>query len=194
MHTYMLLQICFEKELKEAKAVVIEPPQPKIKLKVPPGQETPASVGAKRITIHVKDTKSSGAPSPAPQSGLSSASSGPDTIPEAARGLPAANGAGLLPQHPQLEKTRSTSVSGASPSPSFPSAKQEVNARPSPPMIPRVNGTLNGVAPSSHQLGTPQQNGHHVPVPPPPPPIWDKKVRAPGRGALRDVLYLVDHN
>ncbi|SPQ18017.1 c9b34a40-38d1-45ab-92c4-bacae7016f91 [Thermothielavioides terrestris] len=46
------LKECFEKELNEAKAQVQEPPQPKIKLKMTPGQETPV-VGSKKITIHV---------------------------------------------------------------------------------------------------------------------------------------------
>jgi hypothetical protein len=173
--------------VNEAKAVVQEPAQPKIKLKVPPGSETPVT-SAKKITIHVKDNKSSGAPSPAPQTGLSSDSGGPDIN----RSLPPVVNTPVLPQHIQLEKARSFPTPGASPSPSFPGA----SAQPSPAMAPRVNGASplngpNGISPdgqNGHQFpqGAPVQNGH-PPAAPPPPPIHDKKTRAPGKG-LGDAL------
>ncbi|KAK5663543.1 hypothetical protein OQA88_3974 [Cercophora sp. LCS_1] len=186
------LKECFERELKEAKAAVQEPPQPKIKLKVQPGQETPVT-GAKRITIHVKDSKSSGAPSPAPPTGQSSESSRADGGQDVSRSFSSTAGTPGLLQHAQLDKARSLSLSGASPSPSLGPAGQNGSAQPSPAMLPRANGNvplMNGVAASGQHPqfahGVPGQNGHHQ-APPPPPPIWDKQLRAPGRG-LSDAL------
>lgn len=187
--------------MAKAKAVVQEPPQPKIKLKIPLGSETPAP-SAKRITIHVKDTKSSGAPSPAPQTGQSSDSSRADGGQDINRSfpLPAANTPGGPLQHLQLEKARSFSTPGASPTPPFVGVRQEGSAQPSPAMIPRVNGAValngqNGIGPIGQNtpqlpIGAPVQNGH-PPAPPPPPPIYDKKFRAAGRGeSKQDSIYI----
>lgn len=168
--------------------MVQEPPQPKIKLKVPPGQETPVA-GPKKITIHVKDPKGSAAASPAPLTGLSSDSSRADAALDGNRPLPSANAPTFALQHAQLDKMRSLSTSGAPPSPALSGSRLDGSAQPSPAMLSRVNGVVAGpngvttVGQHAHQfsLATPHQNGH-PPVPPPPPPIYDKTIRAPGRG------------
>jgi len=99
----------------------------------------------------------------------------------------------VIPQHIQLEKAKSFSTPGASPSPSLAGA---VSGQPSPALVPRINGAapmngLNGIGPAGpngHQSqGAPLQNGHAPVAPPPPPPIYKEKTRAPGRG-LADAL------
>ena len=168
--------------------MVQEPLQPKIKLKVPPGQETPVT-GPKKITIHVKDPKSSAAVSPAPTTGLSSDSSRGEVAVDTNRVPSVANAPAFVFQHAQLEKAKSLSTSIASPSPSLISVRVDGSAQPSPAMLPRVNGVMDGsngvtaVAQNPHQLSlsTPLPNGPS-PLPAPPPPIYDKIFRAPGRG------------
>ncbi|KAK4193472.1 Bromodomain-containing protein [Podospora australis] len=175
----------FYEELEKAKAVVQEPPQPKIKLKVAPGQETPV-LPTKKITIHVGGPKGSATGSPAPPTNQSA----DGATPQAAA------------INPQLEKARSMSISGASPSPS----SVAPGAGPSPAMAPGLNGNVprpfnltNGTGPTPQGQPIfqphPLQNGHPAPVaapvpapaPPPPPPVWDNIYRAPGRG-LADAL------
>ncbi|KAM7224385.1 Bromodomain-containing protein [Rhypophila decipiens] len=188
-----VLKECFEKELSAAKAVVPEPPQPKIKLKVP-GQETPVT-GPKKITIHVGGSRSSAAPSPAPPTGQSSDSNRTDgPALNGGRSGPLGPGAGVLPL--QLDKTRTGSVASPVPLPmaSFPKAESGVQQLPGAPA--RVNGVgpgtvnrPNGSAVQHFAPVQPLQNGHpqHPIAPPAPPapapsPIYDRKLRAPGKG------------
>lgn len=174
------LKQAFYDELNAAKAVVPEPPQqPKIKLKVGSGQDTPV-LGAKKITIHVGGSKGSATGSPAPPTNRSS-ESGP--IPPQASFTTAASF--------QLDKPMSLPSAGGSPSP-------PVIAPGPPSMVPRPNGhvpspmmMMNGQHgyPGSHQA---LQNGHlppaPAPAPAPPPPLWDNLVRAPGRGIADSLL------
>ncbi|PNP58730.1 hypothetical protein THARTR1_01746 [Trichoderma harzianum] len=95
------LEKFFYGQLKKAQAAVSEPSQPKIKLKVGQGSETPGS--SKKITIHVGGRDSSVA-SPAPQVAQSSETNGN------------VNGAGQLSAN--LEAPRSVSASAPSPTPS----------------------------------------------------------------------------
>ncbi|KAL6829622.1 Bromodomain-containing protein [Trichoderma afarasin] len=95
------LEKFFYGQLKKAQAAVSEPSQPKIKLKVGQGSETPGS--SKKITIHVGGRDSSVA-SPAPQVAPSSETNGN------------VNGAGQLSAN--LEAPRSVSASAPSPTPS----------------------------------------------------------------------------
>ncbi|KAL6794837.1 Bromodomain-containing protein [Trichoderma sp. SZMC 28013] len=95
------LEKFFYGQLKKAQAAVSEPSQPKIKLKVGQGSETPSS--SKKITIHVGGRDSSVA-SPAPQVAQSSETNGN------------VNGAGQLSAN--LEAPRSVSASAPSPTPS----------------------------------------------------------------------------
>ncbi|KAK1755277.1 Bromodomain-containing protein [Echria macrotheca] len=189
------LKECFENEVKEAKAVVQEPPQPKIKLKVPPAQETTPAPSTKKITIHV--AKSSGAPSPALPSGQSSDSSRVEAAPDMDRALPLGPATGnLIPQHPQhsqIDKARS--FSGPPPGTPMGPLGHAGNVAQPLAMAPKVNGATfvhppNGVAVPGQaphpQQGMPVSNGHH-PAQALPPPIYDNKVRAPGRG-LADAL------
>jgi len=186
------LQECFEKELNEAKAVVQEPPQPKIKIKVPPGQETP-TIGPKKITIHVGGSRGSTAASPAPPTGLSSDSNRTDALVNGNRSIPppaAAPGPGVHPA--QLDKSNSLSASA---SPAVKTAKVEANGQVSPVSFPRINGNGPNVlgVPNGNLAQTssfqqaptaaaPLLNGHAVVAPPPPPRVYNEKRRAPGRG------------
>lgn len=160
--------------------MVAEPPQPKIKLKVAPGQETPVA-GSKKITIHVGGSRSSAAASPAPPTGQSSDSNRTDG--------PAVNGgrgpqpSGALPPH--LDKTKSGS--GVSPSPTAGWARPafEDRGQALPGGQARVNGAPGTVdGPNGSASGAPLQNGHSQPpvAAPPPPLIYDRKLRAPGKG------------
>ncbi|KAL7908579.1 Bromodomain-containing protein [Trichoderma velutinum] len=96
------LEKFFYGQLKKAQAAVSEPSQPKIKLKVGQGSETPSS--SKKITIHVGGRDSSVA-SPAPQVAQSSETTNGNV-----------NGAGQLSAN--LEAPRSVSASAPSPTPS----------------------------------------------------------------------------
>ena len=144
--------------LEEAKQHVQEPPQPKIKLKVPQSSETPTH--PKKITIHVGG-KNSAAGSPAPATGQQAEA-------EATR-----NGAPLLknpfagtPGGPsnQLNKARSVSVSAPSPnskatgvvkpeeaaraSPAIPPQQRTTTFQQfAPPIVPPPSSGPNGVAP-----------------------------------------------
>ncbi|KAH6609176.1 polybromo-1 [Trichoderma cornu-damae] len=112
------LEKAFYGHLKKAQAAVSEPSQPKIKLKVGQGSETPGS--SKKITIHVGGRDSSVA-SPAPQS----------TQPSEANG--AANVNGSSQPSANLEAPGSVSATAHSPSPSSQAGlKAEDGARASP--------------------------------------------------------------
>ncbi|KAL7811234.1 Bromodomain-containing protein [Trichoderma aethiopicum] len=113
------LEKFFYSHLKKAQAAVPEPSQPKIKLKVGQGSETPSS--SKKITIHVGGRDSSVA-SPAPQ------------VNQASEAIAAANVNGATAQlSANLEPPRSVSASAPSPTPSSQvGMKVEEGARASP--------------------------------------------------------------
>ncbi|EGR47470.1 uncharacterized protein TRIREDRAFT_122628 [Trichoderma reesei QM6a] len=113
------LEKFFYSHLKKAQAAVPEPAQPKIKLKVGQGSETPSS--SKKITIHVGGRDSSVA-SPAPQ------------VNQASEAIAAANVNGAAAQlSANLEPPRSVSASAPSPTPSSQvERKVEEGARASP--------------------------------------------------------------
>ncbi|KAF6829761.1 bromodomain containing protein [Colletotrichum plurivorum] len=175
----------FMNELKQAKAVVPEPTQPKIKLKVQQSAaEQPTT--SKKITIHVGG-KSDSADSPAPAVPQSAGSQASDN---------ALNGASRQVATPALpaamERIRSTSV--ASPSPSVVNnVKREDAARQSPAVIPGQAVTPSAFPPPAAGQAA-LSNAHFQPIgaPPkaqpngiqqPPKPTWDQRLRAPGKGA-----------
>lgn len=184
-----------------------EPPQPKIRLRVPQTQETPAPTGPKKITIHVGGSRAQTTASPAPQNGTPGAATPSDG---GANGITAQriagpNGASGAPMRlPQLERMRSVSGAVASPSPPIPGVKQELANGQSPAATPR----LSGVPPQPSPFGPPGQmqpqaqflppgvapgplqNGYHPPPVERPSPIHNKIKRAPGRGKppVQDVL------
>lgn len=189
-----MLQGFFEAQLKEAKAAVAEPLQPKIKLKVSSAQETPAPTptGPKKIiTIHVANSRGSTAASPAP---LTAGRAGDSGAPEMAQ-----NGASAQQQSSpavpnggppaQIETVKSASAVVASPSPSAAGLQQ------GPAVGPRPNGasahpvgTPNGVA-TPGQVPADPQNQLSAPVPNtiprhagPPKPSYDRKWRSPTKG------------
>ncbi|KAK7985024.1 hypothetical protein PG988_002646 [Apiospora saccharicola] len=161
--------------ISEAKQHVQEPPQQqKIKLKVQ-NAEKPAQtpVHPKKITIHVGG-KGSTAASPAPatsQTGDSESTRNGTPI-----GRNPFAGSNPAPVNPsQLEKARSVSISGASPSPSTAVAstgaiKPEEVAKASPAMHAQVSTmtTLQQFAPLSQS--TPPPASLPVVAQPPPPP------------------------
>ncbi|KAL0935236.1 bromodomain containing protein [Colletotrichum truncatum] len=178
----------FLDELKMAKAVVPEPSQPKIKLKVQqPATEQPAA--SKKITIHVGG-KSDSADSPAAAASHSAGSQTSDQIALNGNGRQAATPA--VP--PAMDRIRSTSV--ASPSPSVANhVKREDAMRPSPAMAPGhthtpaafpspAAGQAAGLSSATFQpIGTPQQQLQANGIQQPPKPVWDQRLRAPGKGA-----------
>ncbi|KAK6068860.1 bromodomain containing protein [Seiridium cupressi] len=162
------LETYFKGLLKEAKRHVQEPPQPKIKLKVPQNVQTPAH--PKKITIHVAGGKDSAAGSPAPATAQSAEGDTPRN------GTPIGrnpfSGAAII-NHSQLEKTRSMSTSVPPPSPSVAGAvKPEETARQSPSIPPPGPAmiTQQQFAPMTH----PVSNG--TPVPPPPPKLSTAEI------------------
>ncbi|KAK2683695.1 Bromodomain [Fusarium oxysporum f. sp. vasinfectum] len=128
------LEKFFYDQLKQAQAVVTEPSQPKIKLKVGGSSETPTP-GPKKITIHVGGQRDS-ADSPAPAQSKEAITNGQTVNGTARTSTPA------QAVNPQLEKARSTSLSAVpSPSPSVQSAlKAEEALRASPAKHPRRPG------------------------------------------------------
>ncbi|OHE93497.1 hypothetical protein CORC01_11183 [Colletotrichum orchidophilum] len=187
------LQDFFADELKQAKAAVPEPSQPKIKLKVQqPAIEQPTA--SKKITIHVGG-KSESADSPAPAISQSAGVLINDQAPLAngtARqvGLPAVSAA--------MDRLRSTSA--ASPSPSVANnIKREDATRPSPVVTPGQPSTPSAFQPPASQttnlssatfqpIGVvqPQPQANATPQPPPK-PLWDQQFRAPGK-SVADAL------
>ncbi|KAI1331361.1 Bromodomain-containing protein [Xylariaceae sp. FL0255] len=172
------LEEMFHDLIKEAKADVPDPPQPKIKLKVASTTEAPAP--PKKITIHVGG-KTSVAGSPAPPTGRS-------TEGEASRNGTPVNrnpfggaSSGNAPVNlSQLEKARSLSASAGPPSPSTaavakPEEPSQLASVPHPP--PATQTTFQQFAPvvTQPQNGLPNGNAAQyyqppVPAPPPPPP------------------------
>ncbi|KAH6657779.1 hypothetical protein BKA67DRAFT_556319 [Truncatella angustata] len=159
------LEVFFKELMKDAKRNVEEPPQPKIKLKVPHKAQVPSH--PKKITITVAGGKDSAVGSPAP----ATAQSTEEDITR--NGTPVARNpfsGSVTVNHSRLEKTRSMSTSAPPPSPSAAGAvKPEDAARQSPSIPPP------GPAMTTQQQFTPvippNTNGISVtPVPPPPPP------------------------
>ncbi|KAI0126550.1 hypothetical protein BJ170DRAFT_684137 [Xylariales sp. AK1849] len=157
----------FMELLKEAKQHVQEPPQPKIKLKVPQSGQTPA-YPPRKITIHVAGGKDSTAGSPAPATAQSTEGEG------TRNGTPIGRnpfGGPAVVNLSQLDKARrSMSASGPSPSPSVPViVKPEETARQSPAIPPPgpAMTTQQQFVPVMH---TPGMSVNDVPPPPPPPP------------------------
>ena len=149
----------FRDELAQAKAVVAEPPQPKIKIK----KAAATPVSNKKITIHVANTRGSSAESPAPKSVVAAAAG-------AASSRSAATPAAV---DKALDKTRRLSH-GVSPSPSAAGAagatsaagatgaKRESSSRASPALSQRPNGAASSAvaangspAPTAATNGTP---------------------------------------
>lgn len=199
-----MLQGFFEAQVKEAKAAVAEPLQPKIKLKVSSAQDTPAPTptGPKKIiTIHVANSRGSTAASPAP---LTAGRAGDSGAPEMAQnGAPAQQSSPAAPNGgppavanaAQIEAVKTASAVAASPSPSAVGLQQGPTALQSPAVGPRPNGA------SAHPVGTPNgvgtpgqvpaapQNQLSAPVPNnvprhlgPPKPSYDRKWRSPTKG------------
>ncbi|OAA55226.1 bromodomain protein [Niveomyces insectorum RCEF 264] len=145
------LESMFRDHLRQAKAVVPEPPQPKIKIKKPQrGQEATSRAGSKRITIHVANTRGSSADSPAPKTG-DSVSSDADAGSIAARTSMAAQTANTT-----TAKSAPLSESGGAvanvPSPAAAAvvaAKREDSSRASPALSQRPNGATPVVAASA---------------------------------------------
>ncbi|KJZ76992.1 hypothetical protein HIM_03313 [Hirsutella minnesotensis 3608] len=165
------LEATFYDQLKKAQAVVQEPTQPKIKLKVAQAAEAPSST--KKITIHVGGR------------GGSTDSPAPHAVP--AMGSPAAGLNGVTRVSGRLEAARSVSATVPSPSPSTqPGLKTEDSAHASPavPMqmladSPAVmRPSLPAVQPQPIESPLmPMPNGHVEP----------KRTRRPGKG-IEDAL------
>lgn len=174
--------------------MVQEPPQPKIRLKMTPGQETPV-IGPKKITIHVGGSRGSTTASPAPQTNQSADSGRPDGVLDGNRNtpLPAAITTGA-----SFEVDNSRALPGvvASPRPGAVSPMPGVAVQQPPAAFAIPNGNMPGVANAPNGMSTAGpnlqqplpahqlQNGypHPAPAPAPAPLIHDHKYRAPGRG------------
>ncbi|KAF4898030.1 Chromatin structure-remodeling complex subunit rsc4 [Colletotrichum fructicola] len=180
----------FLDELKQAKAVVPEPSQPKIKLKVQqPAAEQPTT--SKKITIHVGG-KSDSADSPAPPVPQSAGSQASEQIAPNGTTRQAANP--IMPA--AMDRIRSTSA--ASPSPSVANTiKREDVMRPSPAGTPGHASTPSAFPPPGQPaglssatfqpIGAPQQQAQPNGVQQPSKPLWDQRLRAPGKG-IADAL------
>ncbi|KAM0329381.1 hypothetical protein ACHAQA_004688 [Verticillium albo-atrum] len=171
-------------QIKKAKAVVEEPPQPKIKLKV--SNEQPATA-SKKITIQLPPrggSTSSPAP-PTPARGTESQAHHKSSASNGATFQPAHNAATAAPN--AIDRVRSASA--ASPSPALNGIKKESTFRPSPVMAPaQPNGTappLNAASTLSNAQFQPipasqHPNGTHTPKPQ---PAYELKPRLAGKGA-----------
>lgn len=184
--THKNTQELFHELLKEAKVNVAEPPQPKIKLKVPTATETPTH--PKKITIHVGG-KSSAAASPAPVTGQSSEGEAVrNGTPMNRNPFSGTNSVGASVSLSQLEKARSMSTSAGPPSPSTMGvAKPEEAVQSAPVMRPQATPTtFQQFVPVGvpHASVVPNGNGvYHqtsalTPSLPPPPPPAPKKSAA----------------
>jgi hypothetical protein len=174
--------------------VVQEPPQPKIKLKVPPGQEPVPTATGKKITIHVGGSRGSTAASPA----LPPSQAGETSSLDGAAGRTGTPGTrdpsvGAGAPRPAAIAAIPAKLEGASPSPAVPAFKAEPSNHASPALASRANVvTTNGISgvhtpaqPSQQPIPVPPlQNGYPLPPPAPPVPSYDSKIRAPGRGEL----------
>ncbi|KAF4980154.1 hypothetical protein FZEAL_3773 [Fusarium zealandicum] len=183
------LEDFFRDQLKQAKAVVSEPSQPKIKLKVGQSSDTPTP-SAKKITIHVGGQRDS-VDSPAPAQPTDTVTNGQNVNGIARTSTPA-----QPPNNPQVDKARSVSVTVPSPSPSTQAPpKAEDAASASPAVVPRQLSAMSGLAtPGVAAVAAP------VPVPVPvvqPQPVQhnplangymeQKHPRRPGKG-VKDAL------
>jgi hypothetical protein len=163
-------------------AAVQEPPQAKIKLKVPSGQDTPVPNGAKKVaSINVGGNSATSSPAP-PAGQLNDADVAGNGTP--GRALRASSGQTAALPFGQLDKAASVSASVASPSPSVLQANALAHQSPAVDAI-----IPNGVATTGqngHQVqpGMALQNGIHQPALQRSPLIWDGEFRAPGRGML----------
>ncbi|CAN8100916.1 unnamed protein product [Discula destructiva] len=190
------LRDAFYEQFNEARAVVQEPSQPKIKLRAPSAAQPPLSAPAKpkRITIHVGGGREGSQESPAPHAGPSSNAATPQPAPNggAARPVPVSTPAATLNQGP------ATIPTGAAPF-------QEELARQTPAVPAQVsNGysssafrpvmqTANGLGPSQK----PSMVNGHAPVPAAAPApvapiprksLLDVKYRGTGLGVKDAVL------
>lgn len=190
------VQVFFNKKLAEAKKVVPEPVQTKIKLKMP---DLAQAVPQQKITLKIA-AKASPAGTPTPTNGHSSATNG------TGRRNPfgGATAAAIpSPNLEQLERARSMSGSIASPviSPAL-AVKPEDTSRNSPAVIggqsragsqPTVtpaagNGMpppLNPGIPVTHLQGGHPQSFSHQPQYQAPPPAADPKWRQPGKSEFK---------
>ncbi|SCN72749.1 uncharacterized protein FFM5_00496 [Fusarium fujikuroi] len=181
------LEKFFYDQLKQAQAVVTEPSQPKIKLKVGGSSETPTP-GPKKITIHVGGQRDS-ADSPAPVQSKGALTNGQTVNGTARTSTPA------QAVNPQLEKARSTSLSAVpSPSPSVHSALKPEEASGASPAVPSQPPSA---APSQATPSVPAAAPVAVPAPvpvPPPQPITNPLVNGymdqkhPRRPGIDDAL------
>ncbi|GAW22690.1 hypothetical protein ANO14919_122330 [Xylariales sp. No.14919] len=172
------LEEMFQELLKEAKENVPEPPQPKIKLKLPQSAETPGH--PKKITIHVGG-KNSATGSPAPVTGQSGESEVTrNETPVNRNPFGGASSAGTSVNLSQLEKARSMSASVGPPSPGVKSVvgvpKTEDVVQTAPVSRPQATPTMTfqHFVPVVVNTPTPVHNGttpqYQQPPPPPPPP------------------------
>lgn len=151
-----------------------EPAQPKIKLKI--GQPAEQASPAKKITIHVGNSRGGSVDSPGPQTGQSVGSPAP--------AVPDINGGA---GHTQLalapiEKARSVSASVvASPSPSIQPGFKAEDVRMSPAVRPpsAASGQMHpGMTRPPHSAVHAQQQFQPVPAV----PLDQKRWRRPGKG------------
>lgn len=158
----------FADEIKKAQ-VVPEPAQPKIKLKIGQQSEQPS---AKKITIHVGNSRGGSADSPAPQTSVDSPAPGQDVNGHAGHTQLA-----LAP----IDKARSVSASAASPSPSIQQGFKGEDARMSPAGRPPsvASGHMQ------HAMARPPYPAVHAQSqfqPVPAAPMDQKRLRRPGKG------------
>ncbi|CRK33973.1 hypothetical protein BN1708_006228 [Verticillium longisporum] len=174
----------FLDQLKQAKKVVEEPPQPKIKLKVTNDQPISTS---KKITIQLPPRGGSTS-SPAPPTPARGTTTHAVQKPAASNGATSQSAqAPAVSGTSSIDKARSASV--ASPGPALNGIKRESTFRPSPVMAP---AQLNGTAPPSNAApalsnaqfqpipASQQRNGLHVPKPMSP---FEQTARRAGKGA-----------
>lgn len=158
--------------MKQAAAVVNEPQQPKIKLKVGQPAEQPGST--RKITINVGAGRGASVDSPAPPTGQSAASS-------SVNGTPAMHTQMTLAP---LENARSLSASIPPPSPSAQSGVKGEEAT-SAPQVARPPSAAPGQFTSGISR-PPFQPVQHQPQPYVPPvpttPMEQKRLRGPGKG------------
>uniref|UniRef100_A0A0B7K5B8 Bromo domain-containing protein n=1 Tax=Bionectria ochroleuca TaxID=29856 RepID=A0A0B7K5B8_BIOOC len=167
------LEEAFYEQLKQATAVVSEPVQPKIKLKV--GQQSDQAPPAKKITLHVGGSRGESVDSPAASAGVDSPA-------------PETNGTAIPTP---VDKARGLSASVPSPSPSVqPQPKAEDGRSPSlrPPSV--ASGQLTPSGPRPPIPTPPSQPITYVP-PAPTTPMEQKRFRRTGKGIESALLSRV---
>lgn len=181
-------------EIKKAKAVVTEPVQTKIKLKVSSDQPPPSG---KKITIHVAGRGGS-TDSPAPATGQSNISKESEQPTPSGTPRPAA----VTAIAPVMDRVRSTTGSAVSPAPSsLNGIKGEDTVRNSPVPTPasQVNGSTPAApaqpaaaappAAAAAPAATNANNARFEPTfqqaspPQPPKPTYEARYRAAGKNA-----------